>query len=598
MINLPYTNKLSRPLGLMLLLLAAVALTFFLEAEKGLAAPGWQNSPLTSTPRAITTNISNTLSPLNSPISTPTSAPTPTATSPLPSTAEPPANLQLWPTPTPTPYTASVQAAIEYLISDAALAVTSAEPSVQILVDDPSTGAELTVVRLRDSKSGEDYWLRVDESAVAERLTAFEDQALVIVSETEKVALADLSIFQSLYSPFPFTRQMLWVARVFNSKGSAQVSVALNLAGEEVDLDIANEEEAAAVADYCGVLDVSLCLEILYAAEGAASNVVLVLVEESDPAPFIAFLDDAQIAYRQDEETFYFRMENGLLRELAHLENIDRLLNDFPDEVRVLDTNLLIGLIEQSGALSLTLESQKMYPLLTYQVEATLTQVEITQTQSVTFVAQIDGIFSPTIGPSGQAPAQARLPLGKLNGRYNLSLAYTDPERELDLLDNYILIVSDGRAVIRSGETTFSWAKYPTWLRLPLNAFWFVVQARTADEEGKRFEVDRESFDEKAAAFYTDIGAAGARDLSLSEGSYTNALFVPPWTTWQIPDGDFVQIPINERRSYTFHWPDIRYFTYSGSLRSVEGVIAAHCVDEVSIVGYTANGDTLDACQQ
>jgi len=570
---------------LALLFLAALVLTLALAPGQGMAAPGRQNSPLT--PAAIV------VSPLGSPLSTPT----PTATSPLPPTVEPPAGLQAWPTPTATPYASPVQAAIDFLAGDSDLGVTEAELLVQLSVDDPATGDELTVVRLRDSATGEAYWLRSDRAGEVALLPDYSEQALALVAAAKKVDAADVSVFQSLYAPFPFTRQILWVGQVFNPKNGDQIPVAIDLAGQEVDLEGVKEAEAAAIGDYCGTMDVSLCLEILNAAPGAASNAVLTLVEGGDPDPIIAFLDEQGVTYRADEGVFYFRMENDALRDLAHLDNIDTLQKDFPDEVRPLDANLVIGLIEQSGALSLTLESHKEYPLLTYRVEATLERVEITQTQSVTLAAQIAGIFTPASGPSSPAPALGRLALGELSGRYNLSLSYTDPERGLDLLDRYLLIVSNGRAVIRPVETTFSWAKYPTWLRLPRNAIWFVVQARMADGAGKPIDSDADKFAAKADAFYADVAKLRARELSLAEGVYTNDLFVPPWSSWQIPDGEFVRVPVDAGQDFVFKWPQIRYFTFSGRLSSIEKVMARHCVDEVAIVGYTAGGDILDVCQ-
>ena len=574
-----------RPLALAFLLLAGFVLILALDPGQGMAARDGQNSPLAT--------VVSPVSPLGTPIST--STPTPTATSPLPPTAEPPENLQGWPTPTPTPYTPAVQAAFDRLVNDAPLAVTNPALSAQVLVDDPTTGDEVTIVSLRDAATGTEYWLRADSGGVAELLPDFSEEALAIAAAAEKTPVDDLNVSQSLYTAFPFTRQIVWVGRIFNAKQSKQINVALDLAGEEVDLDAVSEAEADVVKEYCGVMDIFLCTEILYTAEGSASNALLVVKKESDSEPLIAFLDEYEVLYEQDEESFSFQMGNDSLRELAHLEGIAALQKNYPDETRPLDSNLLIGLIEQSGALSLTLESQKGYPLPTYRVEATLERVEITRTQSITLLAQIDGIFTPASGPFIQSPATGALALGKLSGRYSLALTYTDPARDIDLLDNYLLIVSDGRAVIRPSTTAFTWPKYTTWLRLPGNAIWFVVQAKSANSEGA--DVDPDDFAAKADAFYADIAGLRARDLSLAEGIYTNSLFVPPWPTWQIPDGDLVRVPVSDQESYLFKWPSIRYFTYSGGFDAVQEVITEHCVDEVAIVGYTTNGDVLDVCQ-
>ncbi|MBI3961085.1 MAG: hypothetical protein HY328_19910 [Chloroflexi bacterium] len=574
-----------RPLEWVMLLVAAFALILALEPSRGMAAPGKQTSPLATATSAV--------SPLGSPLSTPT----PTATSPMPPTSEPPANIQNWPTATPTAYPLAVQAAFDSLTGDDTLGIAVLEFSARLLVDDPVTGDELTAVRLTDPSTATTYWLRATGDGDAALLPDFSDEALALLAQTEKVDVADLQFAYAFYIPFPFTRQILWLGQVSNTKNGTQYSIALDLAGEEVNQAVAAEAEAAVVLDYCGAIDVSLCVEILYAAEGDASNALLVVKEEGDPEPIIAFLDDLQVLYEQDEESFYFRLENDTLRELAQLEEIETLQKNYPDEVRPLDSNLVIGLIEQSGALSLTLESQKAYPLLTYRVEATLERVEITQTQSITLLAQIDGIFAPASGQSSLSPATGALALGKLNGRYNLALTYTDPVRGADLLDTYLLIVSDGRAVIRPSATAFTWPKYTTWLRLPGNAIWFVVQARSVDGDGTAIAGDPDDFATKAAAFYDDIAGLRARDLSLAEGVYTNALFVPPWPTWQIPDGELVRIPVSDNHSYLFKWPAIRYFTYTGPLDAVAEVITEHCVDEVAIVGYTANGDLLDVCQ-
>lgn len=580
------TLTLTRPVAWGILVLASFALIFSLEAGQGMAAWGEQTSPLA-------TSASTVVSPLTSPLATPTPTPTPTATSPIPPTSEPPANLQSWPTPTPTAFPQAVQAALDTLTGDTTLGVAAADFSARLLVDDPVSEEEITVVRLIDPATATSFWLRVTGEGDTALLPDFSEDAIDLVAQTQKVDAADLQFVYAFYLPFPFTRQILWQGQVSNTKNGTQYSIALDLAGEEVDQAEATEAEAAAVLDYCGVIDVSLCLEILYALAGAESNAVLVMEEEFDPAEISAFLNEQKIVYRQDEDEFYFRMEHDALRTLAQMEGVKNIYKDFPDELRPLDTNLIIGLIEQSGALSLTLESQKEYPLITYRVEATLEQVEITQTQSITFLAQINGIFAPAVGSSILSPASGVLGLGNLSGRYNLSLAYDDPVRELDLLDTYILIVSDGRVVIRPNANLFTWPKYATWLRLPTNAIWFVVHARDISAT-----TTPEDFAEKASAFYDDIAALRARELNLAEGVYVNDLFVPPWSTWQIPDGDLTQIPVNENQAHLFQWPDIRYFTYSGALGDVEEIIADHCVDEVAIVAYTANGDVLDVCER
>jgi len=489
-----------------------------------------------------------------------------------------------------------VQAAVDLLIGDDDLGVTDPELSARLLVDDPVTGEELTLVRLSDPAMGTAYWVRTDSEGESAFLPDWSDSAVAKVAEAEELEADDLELAYGFYIPFPFTRQIVWAGQVAHSEG-IQYSVTLDLAGEEVDQEAVSEAEAAAQVDYCGKLEAPFCLEILNAAPDAASNAVLGMEEEADPEPVVAFLEETETAFEEEEDEFYFRMENDALRELAQIEGVDYIAKDYPDELRPLDTNLIIGLIEESGALSLTIESQKLYPLLTYQVQVSLEKVEVTRTQSITLLAQIDGIFAPANGPSSQSPAQARVDLGDLSGRYNLALAYTDPERELDLLDSYVLIVSGGRAVIRSGETAFSWAKYSTWLRLPSDALWFVVQARATDPAGAAYETDPEEFAEKVEAFYADVAGLRARELELAEGVYTNNLFIPPWTTWQIPDGEYVRVPVNESQSYLFRWPDIRYFTYSGTQSALDAVIAEHCVDEVAIVGYTAQGDVLDVCQ-
>ena len=587
MTNLIRATKMARPLGCIALLLAALALTFFLETDPGLAAPSGQNSPLATVDRRLA-------SPLETPTSTPT--PTPTATSPVPPTAEPPAALLSWPTPTPTAYPAAMQAAMDLLTGDEALDVTDPVPSARLLVDDPVTGEELTVVRLDDLATETSYWLRVNNEGESILLPDLGDNAVAVVGESEKLKVADLKLLYGFYIPFPFTRQILWVGQVSHATAT-QFSVALDLAGGKVDQDEVSAAEAAALAEFCGAIDVPLCLEILYAEPGAASDLVLGMEDEADAQPISAFLDENGVVFQEDEGEFIFRIENDTLRELAQLEGISFIQKDDPDELRPLDTNLIIGLIEQSGALSLTVESQKLYPLLTYRVQLSLERVEITRTQSITLLTQIEGIFAPSSGPSSESPAQAQVALGKLGGRYNLALTYTDPERALDLLDSYILIISDGRAVIRAGETAFSWAKYPTWLRLPADALWFVVQARATNPAGTPYDTPPEEFTEKVEAFYGDVAGLRARELRLAEGIYTNNLFIPPWSTWQIQDGDYVRVPVNENQSYLFQWPDIRYFTYSGNQSALVSVITEHCVDEVAIVGYTAKGDVLDVCQ-
>ena len=572
--------------GLIILLFAALALTFLLEAGRGLAAPKGQTSPLPTAGRGI-------VSPVQTPTSIPT--PTPTATSPVPPTTEPPSALLAW--PTPTPYPAPVQAAIDLLTGDSSLGVSAPEFSARLLVDDPVTGEELTLVRLSDPATGTGYWLSMDSEGVSALLPDWGEDAVAKVAESGKLKPADFKLVNSFYIPFPFTRQIVWAGQIEYTTG-IQYSIALDLAGDEMDQETLSIAEATAQTDYCGKIEAPFCLEIFDADPSAASDAVLGMEDGADSKLAKAFLEENETVFVEKENgELAFRMGNDALRELAQIEGVDFIQKGYPDELRPLDTNLIIGLVEQSGVLSLTVESQKLYPLLTYQVQLTLEKVEVTGTQGITLLTQIEGILAPANGPTSLTPAQTQVALGKLSGRFNLALAYTDPDRELDLQDNYVLIVSDGRAVIRAGETTFSWAKYPTWLRLPANALWFVVQARAADASGVAYATDADEFADKAEAFYAEVAGLRARELQLAEGIYTNSLFIPPWTTWQIPDGEQVRIPVNENQAYLFRWPDIRYFTYSGNQSALEAVITEHCVDEVAIVGYTAQGAVLDVCQ-
>lgn len=586
-VNLHSTSSATRAVALVLLGFAALAVTAGLFPGQGLAAPAGQTSPL------------ETVSPLESPTPTATATPTatPTATSPVPPTSEPPAGLAAWPTPTPTPYAEDVQAALSALSADEALAVADPAFSARLLVDDPETGDEVTIVRLTDPATATTYWLQVDSQGAVSFLPDFGAEGVSLVADIRGVDAAALTYSNGFYIPFPFTRQILWLGEFSNSATGSLISIALNLAGEEVDQAEAAAAEAEAIDDYCGAIDVALCAEMLYAPDETETYVALVLEDEADPEPVVDFLNEEEIDFREEEGDYYLRAQNSTLRELAQVEGILTIQQDFPDEVKPLDTNLILGLIERAGVVSLTLQSENLYPLLTYRVEASLARVAVTRTQSVTLLATIDGIFTPASGPGSRAPALGELALGPLSGRYDLRLTYDNADQDVALADNYNLIISDGRAVIRAAESSFTWAMYPTWLRLPGDAIWLVVQALPADAQGEPFDTEREDFLEKVEAFYADVAGLPARELSLAEGVYANDLFVPPWKSWQIPDGDYVRVPLNGDQSFLFRWPDIRYFTYEGVLANLEDLMLEHCVDEVSIVGYTAGGAVLDVCQ-
>lgn len=578
--------KANRFLWFVILFLLSVTVALALDDGLGRAAnPPQRTSPLDS---PLSTR---------SPLPTATATPTPTPTSPLPPTATPPSDLAGWPTPTPTPLPSPVRRALDFVAAQTDTAVDQLALFYQQPVIEPSdpTGTTvISVVRVQDEESGERYWVAVDEQNRAAFLPDFSADAIEQVAEDQSLNTDDLTVETSLYSTFLFSKQIVWVGIVVDTTSSESYRVTLDLTGAQVDLPEIEATETEALEATCGALDTELCRQLFLRPDDYERNVQIRLETELAIDEVTDILDTAEYDYQLDGRSIYAQLPKEMVLALGQQEGVSLIFPYFPDVVEPLDTNLILGLNETAGQITLALTSVKQFPALNYQIVVDLDRSAITDTRQITLAVSVEGILVPASGPAARGPATQEIELGELSGRYNLTIAY-DAE---DLLDEYTLIATNQRILLRPEQNSFTWPRYSTWLRLPEDALWFVVQSRELDAEGKPYETDREEFEQKSAQFYNELEALGADPIDPSEGIYTNHLFVPPWTSWQVPDRTFVQVPVAPTQAYLFKWPDIRYFVYQGDLGDVSDLIEAHCVQDVWITGYTWSGDVLDVCQQ
>lgn len=556
----------------------ALGLALGLEGGNGSAAGRGQTSPL--------------VSPLESPVETPT----PTPTSPIPPTLTPPPDLEAWPTPTPTPYPDPVEAALSLVAEEHEVDREGLQVETRLTAVDPTDGRAFTAVQVRIVETNQRLWLRGEADGQAAFLPDFTQAALALVAEQEDAKLDDLVLSSAGYAPYPFLQQVIWVGSVFDRNTGQQHFLAFDLAGEPVDLTELSDAESEAKTETCGAVEARFCPQLFLVPADEPIHARAVLTDSAYITSTVTLLEEADADYQVEELDVYLAAPRDVILDLAHQEGVGLIREHTPDEMAPLDTNLILGLREDPEQMWLTLESQKSYFLANYRIVASLERVEVTTTQAITLVGTIEGIFTPASGMPRSQPALGELPLGEVSGRYDLVLRYISPDETVDLEDRYLFIVSDRRVVLRPSANHFTWPRYVTWLRLPADAIWFVVQARSADAEGQPFAVDPDVFAEKAAAFYADVAELGAEPLTLTEGVYVNQGFIPPWSTWQIPDGDRVRVPVTPEKSLRFRLPDIRYFRYEGELAGVEEVIAAHCQEEVAIAAYTTAGDALEIC--
>lgn len=587
----------ARPILLSVLLLGALLFALLYLRGQSAAAPSFQTSPQTSV------------------VSTPDSVvptPTPTPTPPVPPTLTPPAGLETWPTPSPTPYAGLPGAAIDFVAESEEIDVSELVPQIWFALAG-GTGnlggeGQVGVVQLLAVEAEESYWVSVreilDEDGDVEEegvefLPIFEDEALALAAEEQEVEIDELEILSRFFVPYPFSGEIIWTVRILDTVSNERFNISFALDGTQVleEEELLTVEEEA-IEEFCGALDQRLCREIRMESEATLRWVQLVPGSEDEDSETIEeILESEGYTFTLEGSRLATRLPNSLTLALGRMDEMSILFSFTPDEIRPLDSNLVLGFREDGDGIGLVLESQKSYPYLNYRIEASLLNEEISTTEGISLVTTIDGVFTPASGPATPGSARADLSLGAdLSGRNTLILRTIDRISGDELIDVYTLLVADSRLVVQSRESSFSWPAYSTWLRLPPDTIWFVVQARESDEDGVAFDVTRSEFLEKVSDFYSEIEAMDAQALTLAEGIYTNDLFVPPWEGWQLDRGDRVEVPVSGTRSYLFRWPDIRYYQFDGDLDEFEDLVEEHCVDEVWITGYSISGEILESC--
>jgi hypothetical protein len=577
-----------------------------------------------------------------SPLATPVSRFVPATEALAPPTNTPPAELVVWPTPVSTPFPSAVEQAIDFLVDAEDLSASALLPVTNQVVNDPADSSDQFIaVRILDEESRQFYWVLVSQSdgpffppdysqEALEILTqeaaldeadldeaaldeadldeadldeadldeaaldeAALDEAALDEAVLDEAALEvdDLLLVMAEYRLYPFAEQLIWIGEAVTVDGAQQFTLALDLSGEVVDLEEIEEIEAGVRVIACGPIEDDLCTTLRLG--GASVDVLVTVTVLTDEAldAVTELLEEEGVEFETDLLTVTTRVPAWLIMEIAALDDISEIERDSANLLLPLDSHIAISLSEVGGELSLNLTSARWYPYFKHQIEATGGQEPLAATNPTTFTVGIAGVTRTDLSPENGGVATAQIPLGDLFGIYNLTLSYEDDSGELALQDRYGIIVTEGRIIMRSQEISFTWPIYNSWLRLPEDAIWFVVHSRATDEAA-----DLDEYEEAVEIFYESIELFGAEPLTLQEGVYTHNLFVPPWESWQVTDGDLTQVSLNNEVAYLFKWPDIRYFVYTDDMDIMLEIMQENCTEEIEITLFTASGETV-ACE-
>jgi hypothetical protein len=560
-----------------------------------------------------------------SPLATPVSRFVPASEALAPPTNTPPAELVVWPTPAPTPFPSAVEQAIDFLVSAEDLSASALLPVTNQVVNDPAdSSAQFIAVHILDEETRQFYWVLVsqsdgpffppDYSQEALEILAQEadldeadldeadlDEAELEVADLDEADLdeadlevadlevADLLLVTGEYRLYPFAEQLIWIGEALTVDGAQQFTLALDLSGEVVDLEEVEAIEADVRVIACGPIEGDLCTTLRLGGTGVDALVTITVLTDEALDAVTELLEEEEVEFEADLLTVTTRIPAWLIMEIAALDEISEVERDGADLLLPLDSHIVISLSEVGGELSLILSSARWYPYFEHQIELTGGQVPLAATNPTTFTVDIAGITRTDLAPENGGVATAQIPLGDLFGIYNLTLSYEDDSGELALQDRYGIIVTEGRIIVRSQEISFTWPIYNSWMRLPEDALWFVVHSRATGEAA-----DLDEYEEAVEIFYESIELFGAEPLTLQEGVYTHNLFVPPWDSWQVADGDLTQVSLNNEVAYLFRWPDIRYFVYTDDIDIVLEIMQEYCTEEIGITLFTASGETVE----
>lgn len=510
------------------------------------------------------------------PVITPTYPPLSTVPPP---TLTPPA-LIVFGTPTPTPLPEQTQLARQFIATQKNISLDTVFFEWNGIVVHPKTGENLWVGYFQNMTTGEKYFISIDAQNHTDFLPDLSSQGIARVSEQENIPVEQLTVINSAFSVFQFTKQVIWQAKVDDTLGHQTYGVTLNLAGEPVDLTAIKMAEETATQAQCQKLDQGLCASLLDKPFDYPVFVHIILEGDADPDPLLQQLGN-QYEYIPESRHLTAQLTKQELFDLAPMPEIHQIwsgiVTHFP-----LDKHLLLAFEEVGGQLSLKLQTSEEYGCANMLIDGELASPVTLKIEFLIHGVYRDGEECP----EGMAPAIQTLVLGPLNGTYELTLTYEN------LQDRYWLTVTPEIISLEPVAQSFTWGEYTSWRRLPPDTLWLYLFAQEQNIERTPIAPDQVTYDALVTEFFTQIEQMGAKPFVPTPGIYSNANFISPWPEWWSSLNERTVIPIDYHSFHLLKWPVVRYFHFRGDLQQVNTFVQSfNATHEIATSwGRTWNG--------
>ncbi len=539
----------------------------FSPAYPDLASPGPYPGPSTPQPYPGPSipQANDTPTPIPTPVSVPTNTP--------------PAVLS-WPTPEPTPLAAVAETARRFVTAQAGVTADSLRLEMELRALRPSTGEELWIGRFIDISTGRSAWVQVDTAGQPAFLPDFSAVAREQLAQARNIPLEQVEVASAVYTTFPFSRQVAWLANLFDSQNGEWMRMAFDLDGRPVDIQALQQAESDARQGQCGKLYEDLYRSLLLLPPEATRLVEIYWLEGSDPAAVINWLEATGLAYQSKEISIQATLSKEAIYQVAALDPVSHIGPGYADQTVALDSNLLFSFEEAGGNLVLRMRTEKIYGCSNYPIDARLDHPGDSR-----WLITVRGILRRVMCETALGPAEWETTLGALDGEYELVFEYAGTQ------DRYRLTVTSRAVRVEVLANAFTWPRYSQWLRLPPGTVWFVAQACQGTALATPVPIERSVYREKLKEFFAAVESLGLEPLIPEEGIYSNRDFIPPWPAWHLVKGDRVEIPLDENRSSELHWPEIRYFKGSGEPGQFSGLIENYRSQSICIGVYPWTGE-------
>lgn len=480
--------------------------------------------------------------------------PSPTPTAFVPPTLTPP-NFRAWPTPIPSP----VPTPLPTLVAQAQKVVAQQEgiPAdqlnytwVEILLH-PVTGEELSSISFRSKLDRTLYRVHADSTGHLVYPPDYSEQAIALVAEQTGIPAERLSVVETGSFVYPITRQFEWYAQVAESEDEEGRKVCFDLVGNPVDIDELRDAESAALQAECPKISSSLCTDLLYGPAKDMHYVQIFMPDEPDVDRVLHQVGVADYEYDSGGRRVSTWLSKEQIFELSALDAVRNINRDQPGKMTPLDDDnrLRFTFEEVGGDVTLKVWTEIWYLCPTNPVVAELVSPGPQQLEIV-----IEGIFLlPGCTSRLGGPATWQVDLGQMSGSYDLTFVYEDWS------DRYQLTVSPERITLEpEGEEFFLWPQYQTWLHLPPDTVWFVIQARMKGPGRVDLTPTRSTYESEVKQFVADLESLGAEPFSPQPGFYSNRWIAPPWPDWW--QGEDIQVRLDESRFYVLNESEISYY--------------------------------------